>query len=667
MRWLLICFILVVSGCPKEPQIIEIPGRSCLLRLDIVQPEGVDSFRSDLPGDEGRFSSLDLKLTRQDGELIERRLLGDDATSEVARFGEPINFAEGDRFDLEFLVRSPSGAVFALGRRSDLGCGPNDTELTVNLPVLPVNRWVTLAAPEVQRFEHESVSLGSGVLLVGGRTTPWISPSSRADAGPSSDSGPLSDAGGVEAGVSDAGPAFDAGSAEAGVLDASAHDGSIDHAPDASLPDGGATEDAGPGEVPACEPSLEDQLLGEPAARGVVYFEHERMRFVDEFEIQSGRHMAQVPRLLGASLFHQSERQRVLMLGGISLRGGSFCDVPPPAQFQIFDYSEVTPRLSSLTWGEDQRESHFALQRLMFPRAIPVDHDLMDVVLLGGYWGRHQTAPDADWPPRHDPPTVEMPHRMAVINASNFVSRRDNLGLDSEIRLPFQPGTASFGDGSALIFGGWEVDQQGLTEPSTRVYQLLRSNTAANIDIEAPHIYSEISLSQARAGAKGFGVSAEMVLVLGGLEAPIGQESSLELYRWRSNGRRGFREGGSLEHLPVQAQGAAQVWDRGFAATTLPCEGTNPCPVLVVGGEEQAGVASDRAVLLSLRQVEQQGQLIWQVESQPLAQQLPEGRWGASVSLLSDGSYFVAGGRTAPPESSGTPAQSAFIYVPYSP
>ena len=199
------------------------------------------------------------------------------------------------------------------------------------------------------------------------------------------------------------------------------------------------------------------------------------------------------------------------------------------------------------------------------------------------------------------------------------------------------------------------------------MYQLLRSNTAANIDIEAPHLYAEISLSHARAQAQGFGVSADMVLIAGGLDQPSVNESALELYRWRSNGRRGFREGGSLEHLPVEASGAAQVWDRGFAAVTLPCVGSTPCPVLLVGGEEQAGVASDRAMLLKLSQVENQGQLRWRVDSQPLGQALPEPRWGASVSVLDDGSYLVAGGRTAPPSAAGEPAQTAFIYLPYAP
>ena len=342
--------------------------------------------------------------------------------------------------------------------------------------------------------------------------------------------------------------------------------------------------------------------------------------------------------------------------------------MPPPAQFQIFDYSDLAnPRLSSLTWGDDQRDSHFALQRLVFPRAVPVEHDLMDVVLLGGYWGRPQEAPHSDWPPRHDPPTFDMPHRMAVINASNFVSRRDNLGSDAEIRLPFQPSTASFGDGSSLVFGGWEVDQQGITEPSNRVYQLLRSNTAANIDIEAPHLYGEASLNHSRAQAQGFSVSSDLVLIVGGLDEPMTDESSLELYRWRSNGRRGFREGGSLEHLPVDAQGAAQIWDRGFAAVTLPCEGSDPCPVLLVGGEEQSGQASRRALLLKLTQDEDQGQLRWRVDGQPLPQALPEPRWGASLSLLDDGSYLVAGGRTAPPSAAGEPVQVAYIYVPYSP
>ena len=60
MRCLFATLIVLVSGCPKEPKVVEIPGRSCLLRLDIVQPDGVSSFRSDLPGDEGRFSSLAL-------------------------------------------------------------------------------------------------------------------------------------------------------------------------------------------------------------------------------------------------------------------------------------------------------------------------------------------------------------------------------------------------------------------------------------------------------------------------------------------------------------------------------------------------------------------------------------------------------------------------------
>ena len=54
MRALIAALPLLLVGCPKETEIIEIPGRTCLLRLNVVQPEGVNAFRSDRPGDEGR-------------------------------------------------------------------------------------------------------------------------------------------------------------------------------------------------------------------------------------------------------------------------------------------------------------------------------------------------------------------------------------------------------------------------------------------------------------------------------------------------------------------------------------------------------------------------------------------------------------------------------------
>ena len=683
MRALLAALPLLLVGCPKETEIIEIPGRTCLLRLNVVQPEGVNAFRSDRPGDEGPFSSLDLRMTRSNGEVVERRLLGSEAGDRVVRFADPVRFDEGSRFDLELLVRSPSGAVYSLGRRADVGCEELASEVTVDLPVVPVNRWVTLPAPQVQRFEHESVSVGAGALFVGGRTTPWRLRASPPDAGPPQDAG-SGDAGQADAGPGDAQVALDGGvnaPADAGISDVggASDTGSVGDAGAAdaglveagSVGDAGATDaqaDAGNSEAPGCEPLDIDRSLGAPVQNGVVYFERYRMRFVDRFETESRRQLSQIPRLMGVSLFHQVERNRVMLLGGLTVFGDDFCDPPPAAQFHIFDYSEQSqPRLTSLTWGEDQRESHFALQRLVFPRAVPVEHDLMDVVLLGGYWGRPQEAPGSDWPPRHDPPAFEMPDRMAVVNASNLVSRRDNLGSDTEIRLPFQPGVAAFGDGSALLFGGWAVDRQGITEPSSAVYQLLRSNTAANIEIEAPHIYPQASLDRPRAQAQGFAVRSDMVLVAGGLDAPVGGAEALELYRWRSNGRRGFREGGSLEHLPVEASDEAAVWDRGFAAVTVPCEGAESCPVLVVGGEDQRGVASDRALFLRLNQVDEQGQLRWRVEAEPLDAALPEPRWGASVNILDDGSYLVVGGRTAPPGSPGEPAQTAFMYLPYSP
>ena len=411
-----------------------------------------------------------------------------------------------------------------------------------------------------------------------------------------------------------------------------------------SVGDAGATDaqaDAGNSEAPGCEPLDVDRSLGAPVQNGVVYFD--ATGCASWIALRPSRRRSRL-HAMGVSLFHQVERNRVMLLGGLTVFGDDFCDPPPAAQFHIFDYSEQSqPRLTSLTWGEDQRESHFALQRLVFPRAVPVEHDLMDVVLLGGYWGRPQEAPGSDWPPRHDPPAFEMPDRMAVVNASNLDSRRDNLGSDTEIRLPFQPGVAAFGDGSALLFGGWAVDRQGITEPSSAVYQLLRSNTAANIEIEAPHIYPQASLDRPRAQAQGFAVRSDMVLVAGGLDAPVGGAEALELYRWRSNGRRGFREGGSLEHLPVEASDEAAVWDRGFAAVTVPCEGAESCPVLVVGGEDQRGVASDRALLLRLNQVDEQGQLRWRVEAEPLGAALPEPRWGVG-ERLDDGSYLVVGG-----------------------
>ena len=107
-------------------------------------------------------------MTRSNGEVVERRLMGSEAGDRVVRFADPVRFDEGSRFDLELLVRSPSGAVYSLGRRADVGCEELASEVTVDLPVVPVNRWVTLPAPQVQRFEHESVSVGAGALFVGG-------------------------------------------------------------------------------------------------------------------------------------------------------------------------------------------------------------------------------------------------------------------------------------------------------------------------------------------------------------------------------------------------------------------------------------------------------------------------------------------------------------------
>jgi hypothetical protein len=644
MKFLSLLPLLLFLGCPKEIVVVEIPGRSCNLRLNLVQAVGSDALRSDLPGDEGSFSAIDLRLTAADGAVIERRLTDSDTSGSVARFAEPVAFEEGDRFDLELLVRSPSGRVFSLGRRKGLGCGTSENEVIVDLPLLPVNRWVELAAPQVARFGHASMTVGAGALLVGGRKTPRAFAASANDAGPSADAGVALDA---AAGV------------DAGQL----------------LPEAGPSEDAGAGEAPSCEPSLSDALLGEPAAASVIHFDRYTLRFSDSFEQQSRRDLAQIPSLVGSALFHQQERQRVLLLGGVSIFGRDNCELPPAAQFHIFDYSDPSkPSLSSLTWGEDQRGGHLALQHLSFAQAIPVDHELIDVALMGGYWGRPQVAPQADWPPRHDPPGFSMPHRMAVVNSANFVSRRDTLRAPwaggDEIRLPFQPSFATFGDGSAILFGGWSVDRSGVTGSSDEVYQLLRSNQATEIELEVPHLYAKhsLALTASRAHAQALNVSDRLVLVLGGLD---GQSEpalpSAELYKWTPGGRPGFFEGGTLEHLAIDAQGEAQIRDRGFAALVLPCEGSQPCPILVVGGESVAGNASDRALILNVQQVDRNGQLSWRLVAEALGVSLPEPHWGASLNLLDDGSYLVLGGRSAPPGDLGAPLQTALIYQPYTP
>ena len=132
-----------------------------------------------------------------------------------------------------------------------------------------------------------------------------------------------------------------------------------------------------------------------------------------------------------------------------------------------------------------------------------------------------------------------------------------------------------------------------------------------------------------------------------------------------SGGHAGFREGGTLARYDVRLVGQGQIWDRGFTATALPCSGSSPCPVLVVGGQTQANAASNRALLLKTEQVDNNGQLVWQVTAEPLDKQLPGPRWGASLTILDDGSYLVAGGRTAPPGAGGGLAEEAYLYVPY--
>jgi len=258
---------------------------------------------------------------------------------------------------------------------------------------------------------------------------------------------------------------------------------------------------------------------------------------------------------------------------------------------------------------------------------------------------------------------------MAVVNASNFVSRRDVLRAPwaggGDLQLPFMPAVAAFSDGSALVLGGWSVDAQGIDGTSDQVYHLLRSNQAENLELEAPHLYAVHSLSAPRADARAVALSGRMVLVLGGLESAPNGVPALELYRWTAGGRAGFREGGTLEHLAVTAIEQAQVWDRGFAAMAIPCAGPDPCPLLLVGGQTTQHEASDRALILRLEQVDSAGQLSWQVVAESLGQPLPAPRWGASVSLLDDGSYLVAGGSTAPPGRGGELAQEAYLYLPY--
>jgi len=166
-----------------------------------------------------------------------------------------------------------------------------------------------------------------------------------------------------------------------------------------------------------------------------------------------------------------------------------------------------------------------------------------------------------------------------------------------------------------------------------------------------PHLFETVSLPEARYGGALVRLDDHHQVLLGGLDGAPQNGSGLHLFKWTRGRQPAYREGAALEQFGVAlAGGALPIWDRGFAAASMPCGDNQLCPVLVVGGEVAAGVASARVRVVRLRQRVDAGQRAsWQLEDDDAYSlpDLPQPRTGATLERLSSGAYLLFGGRTA--------------------
>ena len=632
---------LAWSGCSKEAEIIQIPGPHCEIRVAFQAP---DSLGNPLrPEGSAEIASLRLVLSSENGTQ-ERTVTVTDQAGIVALTGEPLQIRENETFTLKVTGYSEAEEIVSQGESQAFGCGLDADEETVAVTInfLPVNRWIPIPIPDaLGRIGHQQVAVGDGLLIVGGRR-----PLGGDAPAPVVDAGMASDAAGADGGVAsndagelapprpDAGPTPDAGFPDAG------HDG------DAGLGsnDAGAEADAGN----EGNGSGQGGLMGPPVETGLVYFETSTTRFLSGDAIEGNAAFLRNYQAMG--VYGQSDRARAFILGGST-------EHPPGSQGLAFYFDAE----DGVKISDPVQRMSAALEGLLYPRAVPLKHGLHHLALLGGVKGGRT----ASWPVR----SSILPSTMVLVDVDHFTTRSEPLlqNRQGETPLGFQPMVASFGDGSALIAGGWSVDENGLNGASTAASHLLYEDRNSGSFI-MPYLDEARAEPLALPRRDGIAVSVhdQLVVFIGGLDTmPADGEVVAELYRWSPGPVPGRARGGSLIHSPItRFANGEDHWGRGMAALKMICrEGETYCPVLVVGGAQNNGAGSTAARLLTLRsEVDpNSGRANWVINEEPLAD-LPEPRWGAQVSRLRDGTLMVFGGLDGPEESGGNLATQAYLY-----
>jgi hypothetical protein len=618
-----LCLLVLATGCTKPVEQVIIPGRTCLFKIDLVAPVGVDALRT--AGGEP-LAAIEVEIVGAEG-VVQRRIESPLEGGTLRRAGGPAPFVEGQMYQLVLTGVDADGAVHSAGRVNEITCSPTEFEAAQRIPFLPVNRWIEVPVPAgFGRLGHRSAGLAEGVLVVGGRRSPRRFVAAPTPPPPVLDAGP--EAGPVDGGSGDSGPQ------DSGPGDVPPVDGGV---LDAGLTDGGASDagrnDSGPA---GCSEPAAEALLGAPVDDAVVYFDPLSMTFRRSATFAAAE-AAELTHIVGAAPFTHERDRRGYILGGALRSVDRGCEVESGYAF-VIDVDAVGE-----VSAQPVRTSRLALSHRMFDRPLPLPHGLHHVALLGGV----KATDGLPWPP-----VGYAPHQMPVINLDRFASRTEPLAGPgrSDIRAGFEPMVGQFGDGSSLVVGGHELALDGSATVSAKVHQLLYEENG-QVGLLLPHLYETVSLPEARYGGVLVRLGENHQVLLGGLDGAPQNGSGLHLFKWTRGRQAAYREGAALEQFGVAlAGGSLPIWDRGFAAATLPCAANELCPVLVVGGEVVAGVASARVRVVRLRQRVDEGQRTsWQLEDDSTYNlpDLPEPRSGATLDRLASGAYLLFGGRTA--------------------
>ncbi|MBF95513.1 MAG: hypothetical protein CMH58_10185 [Myxococcales bacterium] len=634
--------LLLVGACPKEAEIIQIPGPHCEIRVAFQAPESLGQPLR--PEGSPNITVLDLELSSENG-LQERQLSVVDRSGVLSVEGEPLQIRENEQFTLRITGRSESGDIVSQGQSKSFGCGLDTEQETVNVTVnfLPVNRWIPVSIPnDLARVGHQQVAVGDGLLIVGGRRPSGLAtPPSPSDAGvptqdtgdSSSDAGHSTDGGDPASSGPEAGP-----TPEAGILDGGPLDTGV--SPDAAAPV--------PGQDGGTESGANHGLLGPTVETGIAYFQMASTRFLTGSDIAGNTDFLRNYQAM--AVYTQTDRACAFILGGST-------EFPPGEQGLAFYFdAEDEVKISDPV----QRMSA-ALEGLLYPQAVPLQHGLHHLALLGGVKGGRS----ASWPVR----SAILPSTMVLVDVDHFTTRSEPLlqNRQGETPLGFRPMVASFGDGSALIAGGSAVDENGIVGPTTAASHLLYEDRNSGSFI-MPYLDEARAEPLALPRRNGIAVSVhdQLVVFIGGLDAmPADGQMVAELYRWSPGPVPGRARGGSLIHSPITRFTNSQShWGRGMAALKMTCRtGETYCPILVVGGATEAGNGSTSARLLLLKsEVDpNSGRANWVLDEEPL-DDLPAPLWGAQITRLQDGTLMVFGGLDRPEETGGQPATQAYLY-----